>query len=161
MENNNERSSIEIFEKDQKIAFVDSFSDAALSYEYEQAGFTINLMQRSVLLFNHNIKKNVTAKQLRKSNIKKNVMSSTLRKNMNSTFIYPYSNIREINYSLPDCRSDDAEICIMTDDALNPVWTFRVPSHAHYICEQWMEVFNIPYFIWTIKKALNKRKLNI
>ena len=82
MENNNERSSMEIFEKDQKIAFVDSFSDAALSYEYEQAGFTINLMQRSVLLFNHNIKKNV--------------MSSTLRKNMNSTFIYPYSNIREI-----------------------------------------------------------------
>ncbi|MBX9330767.1 hypothetical protein K5M56_05860, partial [Serratia marcescens] len=81
--------SMEIFEKDQKIAFVDSFSNAALSYEYEQAGFTINLMQRSVLLFNHNIKKNV--------------MSSTLRKNMNSTFIYPYSNIREINYSLPDC----------------------------------------------------------
>ncbi|EKR9958756.1 hypothetical protein QA071_003899 [Salmonella enterica] len=161
MENNNERSSMETFEKDQKIAFVDSFSDAALSYEYEQAGFTINLIQRSVLLFNHNIKKNVTAKQLRKNNIKKNVMSSTLRKNMNSTFIYPYSNIREINYSLPDCRSDDAEICIMTDDALNPVWTFRVPSHAHYICEQWMEVFNIPYFIWTIKKALNKRKLNI
>lgn len=161
MENNNERSSMEIFEKDQKIAFVDSFSDAALSYEYEQAGFTINLIQRSVLLFNHNIKKNVTAKQLRKNNIKKNVMSSTLRKNMNSTFIYPYSNIREINYSMPDCRSDDAEICIMTDDALNPVWTFRVPSHAHYICEQWMELFNIPYFIWTIKKALNKRKLNI
>ncbi|HGU0577291.1 TPA: hypothetical protein ACG65Z_005117, partial [Escherichia coli] len=60
--------SMEIFEKDQKIAFVDSFSDAALSFEYEQAGFTINLMQRSVLLFNHNIKKNV--------------MSSTLRKNM-------------------------------------------------------------------------------
>ncbi|HAL9892690.1 TPA: hypothetical protein H7W46_005362, partial [Escherichia coli] len=89
MENNNERSSMEIFEKDQKIAFVDSFSDAVLSYEYEQAGFTINLMQRSVLLFNHNIKKNV--------------MSSTLRKNMISTFIYPYSNIREINYSLPDC----------------------------------------------------------
>ncbi len=57
MENNNERSSMEIFEKDQKIAFVDSFSNAALSYEYEQAGFTINLMQRSVLLFNHNIKK--------------------------------------------------------------------------------------------------------
>ncbi|MBE1079321.1 hypothetical protein, partial [Escherichia coli] len=84
MENNNERSSMEIFEKDQKIAFVDSFSDAVLSYEYEQAGFTINLMQRSVLLFNHNIKKNV--------------MSSTLRKNMISTFIYPYSNIREINY---------------------------------------------------------------
>ncbi|MBE0724266.1 hypothetical protein IH710_25700, partial [Escherichia coli] len=56
MENNNERSSMEIFEKDQKIAFVDSFSDAVLSYEYEQAGFTINLMQRSVLLFNHNIK---------------------------------------------------------------------------------------------------------
>ncbi|TWP69220.1 hypothetical protein FQ909_25815, partial [Escherichia coli] len=75
MENNNERSSMEIFEKDQKIAFVDSFSDAVLSYEYEQAGFTINLMQRSVLLFNHNIKKNV--------------MSSTLRKNMISTFIYP------------------------------------------------------------------------
>ncbi|SWS00630.1 Uncharacterised protein [Klebsiella pneumoniae] len=74
MENNNERSSMEIFEKDQKIAFVDLFSDAALSYEYEQAGFTINLMQRSVLLFNHNIKKNV--------------MSSTLRKNMNSTFIW-------------------------------------------------------------------------
>ncbi len=72
MENNNERSSMEIFEKDQKIAFVDSFSDAVLSYEYEQAGFTINLMQRSVLLFNHNIKKNV--------------MSSTLRKNMISTF---------------------------------------------------------------------------
>jgi DNA-dependent RNA polymerase auxiliary subunit epsilon len=44
MENNNEQSSMEIFEKDQKIAFVDSFSDAALSYEYEQAGFTINLM---------------------------------------------------------------------------------------------------------------------
>ncbi|ECK6537456.1 hypothetical protein FR102_24530, partial [Salmonella enterica] len=87
MENNNERSSMEIFEKDQKIAFVDSFSDAALSFEYEQAGFTINLIQRSVLLFNHNIKKNV--------------LSSTLRKNMNSTFIYPYSNIREINYSLP------------------------------------------------------------
>ncbi|HHE3805272.1 TPA: hypothetical protein ACPD4E_001512 [Escherichia coli] len=156
MENNNERSSMEIFEKDQKIAFVDSFSDAALSYEYEQAGFTINLMQRSVLLFNHNIKKNVTAKQLRKNNIKKNVtakqlrknnikknvMSSTLRKNMNSTFIYPYSNIREINYTLPDCRSDDAEICIMTGDVLNPVWTFSVPSHAHYICEQWVEVFN-------------------
>lgn len=119
---------MEIFEKDQKIAFVDSFSDAALSYEYEQAGFTINLMQRSVLLFNHNIKKNV--------------MSSTLRKNMNSTFIYPYSNTWEINYSLPDYRSDDAEICIMTDDELNPVWTFRVPSHAHYICEQWVEVFN-------------------
>ena len=74
MENNNERSSMEIFEKDQKIAFVDSFSDAVLSYEYEQAGFTINLMQRSVLLFNHNIKKNV--------------MSSTLRKNMISTFIF-------------------------------------------------------------------------
>ncbi|EOW20704.1 hypothetical protein A1WQ_00529 [Escherichia coli KTE103] len=30
MENNNERSSMEIFEKDQKIAFVDSFSDAAV-----------------------------------------------------------------------------------------------------------------------------------
>lgn len=115
MENNNERSSVEIFEKDQKIAFVDSFSDAALSYEYEQADFTINLMQRSVLLFDHVL---------------------------NSTFIYPYSNIREINYSLPDCRSDDAEICIMIDDVLNPVWTFRVPSHAHYICEQWVEVFN-------------------
>ncbi|WP_411172050.1 hypothetical protein ACHQIQ_23030 [Klebsiella pneumoniae] len=133
---------MEIFEKDQKIAFVDLFSDAALSYEYEQTGFSINLMQRSVLLFNHNIKKNVTAKQLRKNNIKKNVISSILRKNMNSTFIYPYSNIREINYSLPACRSDDAEICIMIDDILNPVWTFRVPSHAHYICEQWVEVFN-------------------
>ncbi|HFT3262724.1 TPA: hypothetical protein ACHV4L_002548 [Klebsiella variicola] len=147
---------MEIFEKDQKIAFVDSFSDAALSYEYEQAGFTINLLKLSVLLFNHNIKKNVTAKQLRKNNMKKNikknvthfmsciknVMSSTLRKNMNSIFIYSYSNIREINYSLPDCRSDDAEICIMTDDVLNPVWTFRVPSHAHYICEKWVEVFN-------------------
>ena len=142
MENNNEQSFMEIFEKDQKIAFVDSFSDAALSYEYEQTGFTINLLKRSVLLFNHNIKKNVTAKQLRKNNIKKNVMSSTLRKNMNSTFIYSYSNIREINYSLPDCRSDDAEICIMTSDVLNPVWTFRVPSHAYYICEQWVEVFN-------------------
>lgn len=66
MENNNERSSMEIFEKDQKIAFVDSFSDAVLSYEYEQAGFTINLMQRSVLLFNHNIKKNVMSSTLRK-----------------------------------------------------------------------------------------------
>ncbi|ECT3983760.1 TPA: hypothetical protein JDJ86_003931 [Salmonella enterica subsp. houtenae] len=115
MENNNEQSSMEIFEKDQKIAFVDSFSDAVLSYEYEQAGFTINLIQRSVFLFN-------------------NVL--------NSTFIYPYSNIREINYSLPDYGSNDAEICIMTDDVLNPVWTFRVPSHAHYICEQWVEVFN-------------------
>ncbi|WP_407206879.1 hypothetical protein [Citrobacter koseri] len=133
---------MEIFEKDQEIAFVGSCNDAVLSYEYEQAGFTINLMQRSVLLFNHNIKKNVTAKQLRKNNIKKNVMSSILRKNMNRTFIYPYSNITEINYSLPDCRSYDAEICIMTDDVLNPVWTFRVPSHAHYICEKWVEVFN-------------------
>ncbi|EDL6698601.1 hypothetical protein CV173_02825 [Salmonella enterica] len=142
MEYNNELSSMEIFEKDHKIAFVDSFSDAVLSYEYEQAGFTINLMKHSVLLFNHNIKKNVTAKQLRKNNIKKNLMTSTLRKNMNSAFIYPYSKIREINYSLPDCRSDDAETCIMTDDVLNPVWTFRVPSHAHYICEQWVEVFN-------------------
>ncbi|XGM37176.1 hypothetical protein AAHW93_08700 [Klebsiella pneumoniae] len=119
---------MEIFEKDQEIAFVDSCNDAVLSYEYEQAGFTINLMKRSVLLFNHNMKKNV--------------MSSTLRKNMNSIFIYSYSNIREINYSLPDCRSDDAEICIMTDDVSNPVWTLRVPSHAHYICEKWMEVFN-------------------
>ncbi|WP_228160436.1 MULTISPECIES: hypothetical protein [Klebsiella] len=117
-----------IFEKDQEIAFVGSCNDAVLSCEYEQASFTINVMKRSVLLFNHNIMKNV--------------ISSTLRKNRNSTFIYPYSNIREINYSLPDCRSDDAEICIMTDDVLNPVWTFRVPSHAHYICEQWMEVFN-------------------
>ena len=107
---------MEIFEKDQKIAFVGLLSDAALSYEYEQTGFTIN--------------------------IKKNVISSILRKNMNSTFIYPYSNIREVNYSLPACRSDDAEICIMIDDILNPVWTFRVPSHAHYICEQWVEVFN-------------------
>ena len=95
---------MEIFEKDQKIAFVGLLSDAALSYEYEQTGFTINLMQRSVLLFNHNIKKNV--------------ISSILRKNMNSTFIYPYSNIREVNYSLPACRSDDAEICIMIDDIL-------------------------------------------
>lgn len=120
--------SMEIFEKDQEIAFVDSCNDAVLYYEYEQAGFTINLMKRSVLLFNHNMKKNV--------------MSSTLRKNMNSIFIYSYSNIREINYSLPDCRSDDAEICIMTDDVSNPVWTLRVPSHAHYICEKWMEVFN-------------------
>lgn len=119
---------MEIFEKDQEIAFVDSCNDAVLYYEYEQAGFTINLMKRSVLLFNHNMKKNV--------------MSSTLRKNMNSIFIYSYSNIREINYSLPDCRSDDAEICIMTDDVSNPVWTLRVPSHAHYICEKWMEVFN-------------------
>ena len=142
MENNNEQSFMEIFEKDQKIAFVDSFSDAALSYEYEQAGFTINLMQRSVLLFNHNIKKNVTAKQLRKNNIIKNLMSSTLRKNRNSTFIYPYSNIREINYSLPDCKHGHAEICIITDDVSNPVWTFRVPSDAHYICEQWVEIFN-------------------
>ncbi|EFM2449247.1 hypothetical protein HCP83_004375 [Escherichia coli] len=115
MKNNNEQSSMEIVEKDQEIAFVDLFNDAALSYEYEQAGFTINLLKRSVLLFN-------------------NVL--------NSTFIYPYSNIREINYSLPDCRSDDAEICIMTDDVLNPVWTFRVPSDAHYIFEQWVEVFN-------------------
>lgn len=110
---------MEIFEKDQKIAFVDSCNDAVLSCEYEQAGFTINLMQRSVLLFDHVL---------------------------NSTFIYPYSNIREINYSLPDCRSDDAEICIMTDDELNPVWTCRVPSHAHYICEQWVEVFNSHIF---------------
>lgn len=134
---------MEIFEKDQKIAFVDSFSDAALSYEYEQAGFTINLMQRSVLLFNHNIKKNV--------------MSSTLRKNMNSTFIYPYSNIREINYSLPDCRSDDAEICIMTDDVLNPVWTFRVPSHAHYICEHgWKYLITI--FSLTHKQSIKKKE---
>ncbi|WCQ53263.1 hypothetical protein NL418_023990 [Escherichia coli] len=38
---------MEIFEKDQKIAFVGLLSDAALSYEYEQTGFTINLMQRS------------------------------------------------------------------------------------------------------------------
>lgn len=119
---------MEIFEKDQKIAFVDSFSDAALSYEYEQAGFTINVMKRSVLLFNHNIIKNL--------------MSSTLRKNRNSTFIYPYSNIREINYSLPDCKHGHAEICIITDDVSNPVWTFRVPSDAHYICEQWVEIFN-------------------
>lgn len=140
---------MEIFEKDQKIAFVDSFSDAALSYEYEQAGFTINLMQRSVLLFNHNIKKNV--------------MSSTLRKNMNSTFIYPYSNIREINYSLPDCRSDDAEICIMTDDVLNPVWTFMVPSHAHYICEHgWKYLITIFYLTHkqSIKKKENKYLTN-
>ncbi|EAX0490763.1 hypothetical protein AB244_14760 [Salmonella enterica] len=115
MENNNEQSSMEIVEKDQEIAFVDSFNDAVLSYQYRQVGFTINLMQRSVLLFN-------------------NVL--------NSTFIYTYSNIREINYSLPDCRSDDAEICIMTDDVLNPVWTFRVPSDAHYICKQWVEAFN-------------------
>lgn len=128
MENNNEQSSMEIFEKDQKIAFVDSFSDAALSYEYEQAGFTINVMKRSVLLFNHNIIKNL--------------MSSTLRKNRNSTLIYPYSNIREINYSLPDCKHGHAEICIITDDVSNPVWTFRVPSDAHYICEQWVEIFN-------------------
>lgn len=142
MENNNERSSMEIFEKDQKIAFVDSFSDAVLSYEYEQAGFTINLLKRSVLLFNHNIKKNIKKNVTHFMSCIKNVMSSTLRKNMNSTFIYSYSNIREINYSLPDCRSDDAEICIMTDDVLNPVWTFRVPSHAHYICEKWVEVFN-------------------
>ncbi|ECT9551498.1 hypothetical protein JP88_004680 [Salmonella enterica subsp. enterica] len=133
---------MKIFGKDQEIAFDNSFNDAVLSYEYEQAGFTINLMQRSVLLFNHNIKTNVTAKQLRKNKIKKNVMSSTLRKNMNSTFIYPYSNIREINYSLPDCKNSHAEICIMTDDVLNPVWTFRVPSDAHYICEQCVEVFN-------------------
>ncbi len=149
---------MDIFEKDQEIAFVGSFSDAVLSYEYEQAGFTINLLKRSVLLFNHNIKKNVTAKQLRKNNIKKNVMPSTLRKNMNSTFIYPYSNIREINYSLPDCRFDDSEICIMTDDVLNPVWTFKVPSHAHYICEQWVEVFNSHIFL-AHKQSIKQKEI--
>lgn len=106
---------VEVFEKDQKIAFVDSCNDAVLSYEYEQAGFTINLMKRSVLLFNHVLK---------------------------STFIYSYSNIREINYSLPDCKYSHAEICIITDDVLNPLWTFRVPSNTHGICEQWVEVFN-------------------
>lgn len=144
MENNNERSSMEIFEKDQKIAFVDSFSDAALSYEYEQAGFTINLMQRSVLLFNHNIKKNV--------------MSSTLRKNMNSTFIYPYSNIREINYSLPDCRSDDAEICIMTDDILNPVWTsgFHL-THIIFASNGWKYLITIFYLV--NKKSIKQKEI--
>ncbi|BFU32491.1 hypothetical protein [Enterobacter asburiae] len=106
---------MEIFEKDQEIAFVDSCNDAVLSYEYEQAGFTINLMKRSVLLFNHVL---------------------------NSTFIYSYSNIREINYSLPDCKYSHAEICIMTDDVSNPVWTLSVPFDAHYICEQCVEVFN-------------------
>ena len=136
MENNNERSSMEIFEKDKKIAFVDSFSDAALSYEYEQAGFTINLMQRSVLLFNHNIKKNV--------------MSSTLRKNMNSTFIYPYSNIREINYSLPTNEFEEAEVCILTDDILNPSWEFNVPTNSKTedLCEQLVEIFNTHVFIF-------------
>ena len=127
---------MEIVEKDQEIAFVDSFSNAALSYEYEQAGFTINLMQRSVLLFNHNIKKNV--------------MPSTLRKNMNSIFIYPYSNIREINYSLPTNEFEEAVVCILTDDILNPSWEFNVPTNSNTqdLCEQLVEIFNSHIFIF-------------
>lgn len=110
-----EQSPVRRFEKEQKSAFADTLSETVLSYEYKQAGFTIDLMKRSVLLFN-------------------NVL--------NNTFIYPYSSINEINYSLPDCKSDEAEICIITDDVLNPVWKFSVPSNAHAICEQWIDIFN-------------------
>lgn len=81
---------MEIFEKDQKIAFVGSCNDAVLSYEYEQAGFTINVMKRSVLLFNHNIKKNV--------------MSSTLRKNMAA---HLYINIATSGKSTTRCLIAD------------------------------------------------------
>jgi hypothetical protein len=124
---------MKILETMQESACLDTLDDAVLSYQCEQAGFAINLMKRSVLLFN---------------------------KVLNSTFIYPYSNIMEINYSLPDCRSDDAEICIITDDALNPVWTFRVPSNANGICEQWVEVFNNHIFFCPEEK-INDRKQNI
>ncbi len=114
---------MEIFEKDQKIAFVDSFSDAVLSYEYEQAGFTINLLKRSVLLFNHVL---------------------------NSTHIYPYSNIREINYSLPTNESEEAEICILTDDILTTSWEFNVPTNTNTqnICNRWVEIFNTHVFFF-------------
>lgn len=124
MKNNNQsrpqtefygQSSMEIVKQTQESIRSDILNDAVLSYEYGQAGFIIDSMKRSLILFN---------------NVR------------NGRFIYPYDNILEINYSLPDCRSDDAEICIITDDVLNPVWTFRVPSNAHSICEQWMEVFN-------------------
>ncbi|EJW0364834.1 hypothetical protein N8I43_004228 [Salmonella enterica] len=144
------RSSMGIFETTQESTCADTLDDAVLSYEYKQTGFTINLMKRSVLLFNHNIKKNVTAKQLRKNNINKNVMPSTLRKNMNSIFIYPYSNIREINYSLPTNEFEEAVVCILTDDILNPSWEFNVPTNSNTqdLCEQLVEIFNSHIFIF-------------
>ncbi len=116
-----ERCSIEIFDTKQESTIVDTLNAAVLSYEYEQAGFTIDLMKRSVLIFN------------------------TV---LNSTFLYPYGRIREINYSLPANEFDDAEICILTDDKLSPSWKFIVPVNAHTyeICERWIDIFNYHIF---------------
>lgn len=116
-----ERSSMDALDTKQESTIVDTLNAAVLSYEYEQAGFSIDLMKRSVLIFN------------------------TV---LNSTFLYPYGRIREINYSLPANEFDDAEICILTDDKLSPSWKFIVPVNAHTyeICERWIDIFNYHIF---------------
>ncbi|MBA0218802.1 hypothetical protein H4F33_13965 [Pectobacterium brasiliense] len=93
-------------------------SGSTLSYEYEQTGFTIDLNEHSVLLFNKN-----------------------------RSAIYGYANIREINYSLSLNKINNAIITIITDDHINPEWIISFSSDNKYfssqqICEQWVELFN-------------------
>lgn len=92
-----------------------------LSYEYGQSGFAIDLKNCSARLFN---------------------------KELNNFSVYNYCNIREVNYTLPTTESDDAEICVLTDDILIPSWKFKIPLNAqtYDVCEQWIGIFNTHIF---------------
>lgn len=90
---------------------------SVLSYEFGLSGFSIDLKNCSVRLFN---------------------------KELNNFSVYNYCDIREVNYTLPTTESDDAEICVLTEDILIPSWKFKIPSNAQIydVCEQWIDIFN-------------------
>lgn len=94
---------------------------SVLSYEFGLSGFSIDLKNCSVRLFN---------------------------KELNNFSVYNYCDIREVNYTLPTTESDDAEICVLTDDILIPLWKFKIPSNAqtYDVCEQWIGIFNTHIF---------------
>ncbi|EBR4981670.1 TPA_asm: hypothetical protein GB439_04315 [Salmonella enterica subsp. enterica] len=94
---------------------------SVLSYEFGLSGFSIDLKNCSVRLFN---------------------------KELNNFSVYNYCNIREVNYTLPTTESDDAEICVLTDDILIPSWKFKIPLNAqtYDVCEQWIGIFNTHIF---------------
>lgn len=119
-ETNNEQSSMVNYQK-QHSAYTEKLDGPVLSYEYNHSGFSIDLEKHSILLFN---------------------------KNINSSYLYSYCSIREINYSLPANEFEEAEICIFTDDPLNLSWIFNVPNsfNTQDICEQLVEIFNTHVF---------------
>ncbi|ECE0111542.1 hypothetical protein AVE81_005199 [Salmonella enterica subsp. diarizonae] len=122
----------------QQSAYTEKLDGSVLSYEYNHAGFSIDLEKHYVLLFN---------------------------KNINSSFLYSYCCIREINYSLPANEFEEAEICILTDDALNLSWIFNVPTNAHTqdIFEHLVKIFHDHIFCYSsaIDKTYHENNINI